>query len=204
MPKDSLPPAEGDPVDLAPLVGSRLCHDLVSPLGAVANGIELLELAGHRGEEIALIRGAMYAALARLRFFRLAFGAAAPDQTVPAREMRAMAAGLDGRATVTWSETADWPRPATRLACLGLACLEAAVPWGGAIDVTSEADGFVLTATAERLRIDDALWDALAEGRVPPGSSGADVQFGLLVQAAIALGRTIRVDRAAGGLTLRV
>ena len=63
--------------DLTALVGSRICHDLISPLGAIGNGLELLQLSGlPQGPEWALIAESVENASARIRFFRIAYGAA--------------------------------------------------------------------------------------------------------------------------------
>lgn len=66
-------------MDLAALLCSRVCHDVISPVGAIANGIELLdEGADDETAEIAmdLIRSSAKNASARLQFARIAFGAA--------------------------------------------------------------------------------------------------------------------------------
>lgn len=202
---DSATPRDGDAADLAALVGSRLCHDLVSPLGAVSNGIELLELSGVSGEEIGLVKGAMAAALARVRFYRIAFGLASAGQTLAARELRAIVSELDARAGIAWEDPRDLPRTEARLACLALACAEASVPWGGSLRVAATQDGRVaVTAEAERLRDMGTLWDDLAAGRVPAGLKGAEVQFGLLAEAARALGRSVEVARDEGRIDLTV
>ena len=56
---------------LAALLGSRICHDLISPLGAIGNGIELLELSGIDSPEVALIREAVADANRRIKLFRI-------------------------------------------------------------------------------------------------------------------------------------
>jgi histidine phosphotransferase ChpT len=62
--------------DLSGLIASRICHDLISPVGAISNGLELLEMApGGSGEEAGLIRQSADAATASLKFMRIAFGA---------------------------------------------------------------------------------------------------------------------------------
>ena len=61
-----------DPTELAALIGSRICHDLVSPIGAIGNGVELLAMAGAAGPEVRLIAESVAAANARIRFFRIA------------------------------------------------------------------------------------------------------------------------------------
>jgi len=67
--------------DLSALVASRLRHDLGNPLGAVSNGVELLQMSGMANSpEMALIADALRDTEARLRFFRIAYGAARPDR----------------------------------------------------------------------------------------------------------------------------
>ena len=67
------------PMDLAALLCSRVCHDLISPAGAIVNGLEVLEES--KDEEtktfaLDLIKKSARTASARLQFCRLAFGAA--------------------------------------------------------------------------------------------------------------------------------
>ena len=63
--------------DLSSLVGSRICHDLISPIGAIGNGVELLQMAPRdSAAELDLITDSVDNAAARIRFFRVAFGAA--------------------------------------------------------------------------------------------------------------------------------
>jgi histidine phosphotransferase ChpT len=69
------------PRDLTSLIGSRICHDLISPLGAIGNGVELLAMSGTApGPEMDLISQSVENANARIRFFRVAFGAARGGQ----------------------------------------------------------------------------------------------------------------------------
>lgn len=72
------------------LMASRICHDLVSPVGAISNGMELLqELGEDAGKEaVALISDSAQQAAARLKCFRLAYGAAGTDKTIGFREVR--------------------------------------------------------------------------------------------------------------------
>jgi len=68
-----------DSLDLAALLSSRVCHDVISPVGAIVNGLESLEEekdAEMRGHALALIKSSAEEASARLQFCRLAFGAA--------------------------------------------------------------------------------------------------------------------------------
>ena len=69
-----------DPLHLATLIGSRICHDLASPIGAVKNGLELLHLSSENstGPEICLIEESSDNAIGRVNFFRIAFGMGGP------------------------------------------------------------------------------------------------------------------------------
>lgn len=64
------------PADLAALLCSRICHDLISPVGAINNGIELFDEGGAEEDALQLIRMSAINASARLQFARIAFGAA--------------------------------------------------------------------------------------------------------------------------------
>jgi histidine phosphotransferase ChpT len=72
------------------LMASRICHDLVSPVGAINNGVELLaEMGADAGEEAMLLiaSSAMQASI-RLKCFRLAYGAAGTDRNIGITEVR--------------------------------------------------------------------------------------------------------------------
>jgi histidine phosphotransferase ChpT len=84
-------PMPDAPPDLVALVGSRIAHDLANPLGAIANGVELLALTGQgNSAELQLITESVANATARIKAFRIAFGAAPPGQTVKAADIAAL------------------------------------------------------------------------------------------------------------------
>lgn len=185
--------------DLATLVGSRICHDLISPIGAIGNGLELLSLTdGSSGAEMALITDSVENANARIRFYRIAYGAAGPEQNLSSGEVLSFMAVLarGGRFTYHWQVGEDRPRREVRCALLLLQCCEAALPLGGEITVGFAAGRWQMTAEGTRLRIDTPLWDSLATGRSTAAYSAAQVQFallpGLLAQAA----RSLQIDLA--------
>ena len=62
--------------ELAALLCSRVCHDIISPVGAINNGLELLDEGGADEDAMRLIRTSARNASARLQFARIAFGAA--------------------------------------------------------------------------------------------------------------------------------
>ena len=110
---------------LAALVGSRLCHDLISPVGAIQNGLELLSMAGGApGPELDLIQDSCDSATARIRFFRVAFGAADSEQMVSGRDIADTLEGLckGGRTMAVWDAYGDYPRSAVQLVYLAFLC----------------------------------------------------------------------------------
>jgi histidine phosphotransferase ChpT len=188
------PTAESEP-DLIALLSSRICHDLVSPVGAIANGLELLEIAHGESEEMTLIRSSVDSAMARLRFFRMAFGIGRPEQVVAARDVISILQDMyrDSRTSVYWTDDEDRPRTEVRLALLGLLCVEVATPWGGRVEVGRNAAAWTIHVDADRLRIDQTLWEAFGTKTVPSKLRGAEVQFGVLMNEAKRLRRPVSV-----------
>ena len=124
--------------DLSALVAARLCHDLISPIGAIGNGLELLQLAGGGAvAELALVNDSLATALAKLRFYRVAFGPADPQGRQSLDEAAQITdAMFHGRFVVAWdADGAELPRPAARLAYLAILCLEKSLPMGGHVRV---------------------------------------------------------------------
>jgi len=123
-----MPPALG-PSDLAGLVGSRLCHDLISPLGAIGNGLELLSLTGGSGgSELSLVSDSVASATGRLRFFRIAYGGGAQEGALARREIVAILTDLTrgSRLRIDWDIAEPRPRSAVKRAFLAVQCLETA------------------------------------------------------------------------------
>lgn len=180
--------------DLAGLVGARICHDLVSPMGAIGNGLELLQMAnGAAGPELALIGESSALATARMRLFRLAFGRAQPGAIVGRAEIGGILTGLApaARTLVAWNVPGDQPRDEVRLALLLLMCLETTLPYGGGVTFTRAGAAWVMRAEAARMALDTGLWD-IARGRAAPlGLAPRHVQFALVPLALAALGRRL-------------
>ena len=198
---------EDDALDLAALIGSRICHDLNNPLGAIGNGLELMELAGHRGgPEMALIGQSVARAKARVQFLRVAFGAAGADSRIAGAEL----AGIVGdqfagsRLTVHWPALREVARAEAKLALLLLMCVESAAPFGGEITVMCDGAGWRIEAAASRLRDLDGLWAGVTGAAPVDTALGAPlVQFALAPEAARRLGRPVSLDRPEGRLILR-
>ncbi|MEJ6401830.1 histidine phosphotransferase family protein [Yoonia sp. 2307UL14-13] len=192
--------------DLAALVGSRICHDLISPIGAIGNGIELLALTGGSAPaEMDLITDSVENANARIRFFRIAFGSAGEGQMVGTSEvqgiLRDIAAGT--RFEYDWQVAVEQPRPMVRCAFLMLLCVETALPLGGDVRITLDGDRWVITATGSRLKVDAALWETLTQPDAPFDHTAAQVQFALLPDLLAAQTRRIDLDITETAITAR-
>ena len=174
-----------DNTELAALLGSRICHDLISPLGAIGNGVELLTLdGGGRSPEVALIAQSVAQAIARLRFLRIAFGQTGTDHPMGAAEIRAILAdwSAEGRVRIVWQPDTPAARHAVRMAFLALLCAEAALPLGGTMTISAAAWRWQCEGQGRRLRIDPAPWSLLTAGPAGPDVpvSPPEVQFALL------------------------
>ena len=135
------------PLDLASLLCSRLCHDLLSPVGALTNGLELL--ADERDPDMRqrcfeLLEQSAKVSADKLKFFRLAFGAAGGfGESVPVDEARSVTEALVGdakRVELNWALSADrLPKGAVKVllnfAQIGLDALVR----GGTLDVGAES-----------------------------------------------------------------
>ena len=188
-----------NPVDLASLLCSRLCHDLMSPVGALNNGIELLadETDPDMREKcLELLADSARASANKLKFFRLAFGAAGGfGDSVDTHEAQAALEGLFGaerRIEVGWV-VADGklPKGAVKL-LLNLALLAGdALVRGGRLDVGAESgDGEIelaVRAEGPRILLDPALRETLEKGAsgntVEPRAAGAWLAHSLAAEA---------------------
>jgi len=192
--------------DLIALVGSRIAHDLNNPIGAIANGVELIGLTTDMGDspEFALITESVENARRRIKAFRIAFGAARPGQVVSAAEIAEVTApGADGRrVAIDWAPGGDVPRPEAKRVMLALMCVESALPWGGQVAVRTSADGWQIAASAERMKVDPALWAVLDGAAAPDELTANEVHFALLAVEAARVGR--RVATELGETTIRI
>jgi histidine phosphotransferase ChpT len=136
-----------DPLDLAALLSSRICHDVISPVGAIVNGLEVLEDEKDeemRGFALDLIKKSARTASARLQFCRLAFGAAgSAGASIDTGDAEQVARGLlaDERTRIEW-HAARVLMPKNRVKLVLNLCLIAAatIPRGGTIKVVIGSD----------------------------------------------------------------
>ena len=169
-----------DRPDLTALLGARICHDLISPIGAISNGVELLMLEGStKSPELALIADSVTHANARIRFFRVAFGSSGGDQRVGRAEILAILTDLTrgGRLSIDWNSPPEVPRRDVKLAFLLIQCLESALAYGGKIALTQTDGRWLISGRAPKLKIDAALWEVLVNPAAVAEISPAQVQF---------------------------
>jgi histidine phosphotransferase ChpT len=194
--------------DFSALIASRICHDLISPIGAIGNGVELLtmEQGGGTRPEFALIAASVANANARIRLFRIAFGAATGDQRIARNEVLSILTDLGhaGRITYAWTSTGDLSRREIRLVFLLLLCLETVLPYGGRVEVTQSDMGWTIQADAQRTKLDPSLWAMLTDPAAQTPVEAAQVQFALVGRDLAQLGRALHSEITATGLTLRV
>ncbi|MEM1383779.1 MAG: histidine phosphotransferase family protein [Pseudomonadota bacterium] len=198
--------------DLAHLLSSRICHDLVSPVGAIVNGVDLMrELGSAAGEEMDLIGQSADRASALLELSRLAFGRAAADGIeVPRAGLRKKieTAMAGRRVTLSWSGL-DGPglRPgAARLLAVMALCGRSALGMGGHLRIllapkaslplglTAEGDGADLSPEQMAWIKEGTLANPLPEPR--------NVEFVLLKGVAAASGAAISVASEPGKVSL--
>ncbi len=191
--------------DIAALVGSRICHDLISPLGAIGNGLELLTMSGSAdGPEIALIAESVANANTRIRFFRIAYGLAQPGQQVAQNEITSVLDDMTkgGRLKINWSIPGPQLRPEVKLAFLLIQCLESALPYGGTIRIEKVDQKWMLHGKSEKMKIAPAVWELLLTPKKGWNISPAEVQFLLVPDTARRLGRRIQTELRPDEITL--
>ena len=202
------------PVDFASLLCSRLCHDLLSPVGALNNGLELLADEtdpAMKDRVLQLLTASATASANKLKFFRLAFGAAGGfGETVDTREARTAIEGLfsdNRKLALGWLvEEGALPKSAVKV-LLNLALIAGdALVRGGKLDIGAESnDGMVeivLRAEGPRVILDPELRTALT-GAAPDATITPRAAAAYLAHALVAQGRgAIQVDEPDDGVLL--
>jgi histidine phosphotransferase ChpT len=205
-------------LELASLLCSRLCHDLLSPVGALSNGLELLTEEKDpemRQRCFELLEQSARASADKLRFFRLAFGAGSGfGEAVPLVEPRAVIDALvggNGRIAVNWVLANDtMPKPAVKaLLNLAMIGIEALVR-GGTLDIAAEtretseglATEIVVRAAGARIAFDPVIGHAL-DGTLPMDAlSSKSAPAFMIQQLAAALGGALQYHVSADALVL--
>ena len=192
--------------NFAALIGSRICHDLISPVGAINNGLELIQMTTPSlGPEMALISESVTNASARIRFFRIAFGGASEQMVGRAEVLSILTDVYAGtRLNVVWEPEEAQPRKFLRLTFLALLCMETAMPYGGRIEVSQTGEQITVTGHADKFKVDTALWERLTDSQTDHDLRPAQVQFGLIPFFAAQDGYPIEVDISEEQVTIKI
>lgn len=165
--------ADGNGIDYASLLCSRLCHDLLNPVGALNNGIELLADEtdpAMREQCMALLGDSARVSAAKLKFYRLAFGGAGGyGETLPAHEVRSAVEGVfanPGRLAIEWLVADDTLAKLPAKVLLNLALIAGeALPRGGTLMLGMEQVGgavdIAVRGEGPRLTLDGDIRRAL-------------------------------------------
>jgi histidine phosphotransferase ChpT len=164
-------------LDLAALLCSRVCHDLISPVGAIVNGIEVLE--EDKDEEtrtfaLDLIKKSAGQASARLQFCRLAFGAAgSAGAQIDTGDAEKVVRGLleDDKTKITWNLARELkPKNQVKLLLNMLIVAGGAIPRGGTltVDPVEGGPGFRITASGLNARLTAVVAELLGGNPTQP------------------------------------
>lgn len=175
------------PSSLAALLSARICHDLISPIGALGTAIEVLDDDSNvemHEDAMGLVRLSSKQAGAKLRFLRLAFGAggSAPG-IIGVDELKALTGDMyeGGKASISWGNCVDGLEKNTARLLLNLVMLAVqAVPRGGDVKIiASEANGATtlsLAATGAKSRLDANVEKTLSGKAPEDGFDGRTIQ----------------------------
>jgi histidine phosphotransferase ChpT len=207
------PAALPDGQALAALVAGKLCHDFISPAGAISSGLDLLKdptAQDMRDDAMGLIEASAKKMIALVAFARVGFGAATSAERFSGAELGELVAGLTegGRATLDWAVASDSYSKAQSRALVNLAWLTlSALPSGGAATITTRQDGdmLVLEGRAEgaRARLKGEAVAGLAGQPLTDGLPGQWIQPYWLWLTAHDAGGDLAVEAEEGRVTLR-
>ncbi len=176
---------ESSPLDIEilELLASRICHDLISPVGAVHNGVEFLEEMGIEGgqEAVGLIAHSAQMAAARLQAFRMAYGAGGRDPNIKPEDVHKIFDDListDGKITQDWDPHGpmghdEIPLGFCKILMGTMMLAQECLPKGGMISVSpGEKSQTIITATGQdtlvREQVDEALSRTIAVKNLDP------------------------------------
>ena len=212
---DTAPPAAlPDGQALAALIAGKLCHDFISPAGAISSGLDLLKdpsAQDMRDDAMGLIEASAKKMVALVAFARVAFGAATSAERFSGAELGELVSGLTegGRASLQWSVPDTNYSKAQSRALVNLAYLTmAALPSGGVATIAARAEGngLVIEGRAEgaRARLKGEAVAGLAGRPLDEGLPGQWIQPYWLWLTARDAGGSVETQADEGRVTLTV
>lgn len=175
-----------DGTELATYIAAKLCHDFISPSGAIVSGLDLMQdptAQDMRDDALALIEQSARKMVALVHFARVAFGAATTSEKFTAREIEGLVSGMvqGGRASLDWRiADGEFTKPQAR-ALTNLAYLTVgALPMGGVATIQSRLENGLLYlegfAEGSRARLKPEVVTGLAGERLVEGLAGQWIQ----------------------------
>jgi len=192
------------PFRVLELLNARLCHELVSPVGAINNGIELLDDDDPEfvRDAIKLIGQSARKAGQRLQFYRFAYGTSTSSSGSAVGNGRDLAAGLleGSKVRCDWSpEAATLPGDWQRLACNMLVLAVEALPRGGTVLVRplrEGASGIEVAAEGESVNLSPEMRAALDRSATVEELTSRTVHAYFTAQLAVQLGAALTLAEA--------
>lgn len=199
-------------LDFAALLVSRVCHDLVSPVGAVVNGLEVLEDerdASMRADALKLVASSADQAAARLQFARIAFGAAgSAGAELDLNEIGRIVKGLShgSKVVVDWQAAhVNWPKDWAKLLMNATLLASDGLPRGGNVRVETSVDGaapsFTVRASGQGARMLEDVEKAM-RGEIGAALDGRSVQAYLTHKLARGLNAGLTLSAREGQIEL--
>jgi len=177
---------------LTALVASRICHDMVEPMSAIIQGLEMIKDGDGKADPdaLSLLDHGVGKAWAKLEFFRFAMAGAIAEGESELEEGRAVALKLYSvlKPELAWSVPAvAMPRPAVRVIVNLLLIANECLPRGGRVEITAskqdQGGEIVVTATGPRAKLKEATAQALrGEGEELTGHTIQPTLTGLLAR----------------------
>ncbi len=167
-------PRDENPVAIAQLLASRICHDLISPISAVGNALELLDEGGELCKDsMELLKIGAKLASAKLTFMRAAFGAGAVlPEIASLKDLRQIYLPFLNCGKITdeiqTGASAEFPRDRAGVFLNALLTVCESLPRGGKIVINANAESFTLTACDGRLIFPDDKQQYLTALNVNP------------------------------------
>lgn len=157
------------------LMASKICHDLISPIGAIGNGVEFIEDMGADAidDALPLIKHSASQASAKLQAYRIAYGAGGADGHITPQAVYNAINGMiegDGKITQDWTPDANMAVPEDHyerplayckfLICVLILALDC-LPKGGVVAVAVDGNQTIITATGENAGFREEIVEAL-------------------------------------------
>ena len=199
---------------LASFLSAKLCHDFISPAGAIVSGLDLLKdpsAQDMRDDAMALIDASAQKLVQIVHFARVAYGAATTSERFDAAELEGLVSDAFSqmRADLVWDvPVPTFEKPAAR-ALLNLAQMGgAALPMGGTATISVRPEGEVLTMTAEsrgpRARLKAEMLTGLKGEQLNEGLAGQWIQGFWLAAVVREAGGTITVETGEDTVSLSI